>query len=309
MLRATVTVSTETAIVDMDTSEVAADDLSLATRVNQEWNKLSKTERIVARFLVAAPPQQIMLATAGDIGQKTSTSDATVVRTARRLGYAGLPDLKSAIGAHLGTIGPPQISSRLHLSQTSKDLSAAASSVVSDALHRVTEFGRNVDVTQLGKALQLIASASEVFCYGWGTNELSARYLALKLNRIGKPSRASGATGFTLADDLLAISSRSAVVVFAPGRVLPDLRLLVDQAKATGAGLILVTEQMGEEITGKADAVLQDRGPSGGLTAEPLCAMLLADMLVLATMAVSKDSAVNSYELLTRLRKEIVGDA
>jgi DNA-binding MurR/RpiR family transcriptional regulator len=290
----------------MDTSELT-DDLTLATRVNQQWNRLSKTERIVARFLVAAPPQQIMLATAGDIGQKTGTSDATVVRTSRRLGYAGLPALKNALGAQLGTSVPPQISSRLHLSQTAKDLSTAASSVVRDALDRVTEFGRTIDVAQLGKALQLIASASEVFCYGWGSNHLSAQYLALKLNRIGKPSRASGATGFTLADDLLAISARNAIVVFAPGRVLPDLHLLVAHAKATGAGLVLVTEQMSDDITGKVDAVLSDQGASGGLTAEPLCAMLLADILVLATMAVGKDSAVNTYELLTRLRKEITG--
>lgn len=286
----------------------ASEDLSLASRVNHEWSRLSKTERVVARFLVASPPQQIMLATAGDIGRRTSTSDATVVRTARRLGYSGLPDLKASLGAHLGTVGPPQISSRLQISQTAKDLSATSTTVVGDAIDRITAFGRNLDLAQLGKALQLIVPATEIFCYGWGANELSARYLALKLNRIGKRSHASGATGFTLADDLLTLTSQHAVVVFAPGRVLPDLRLLIAHAKATGAGLILVTEHMTEEVTDTVDVVLGDEGSPGGLTAEPLCAMLLADMLVLATMAAAKDPAVNTYALLTRLRKEIVGD-
>jgi DNA-binding MurR/RpiR family transcriptional regulator len=291
----------------MDTTKTP-EDLSLASRVNREWTRLSKTERVVARYLVAVPPQQIMLATAGDIGRKTSTSDATVVRAARRLGYAGLPDLKNALGNQLGTVGPPQISSRLQLSQTSDDLSTASASVVRDAVERITAFGRTVDLAEVGKALHFIVPATEVFCYGWGTNELSARYLSLKLNRIGKPSTASGATGFRLADDLLGISSGHAVVIFAPGRVIPELRVLISHAKATGAGVVLVTEKMDEEITDAADVVLHDEGSPGGLTAEPLCAMLLADMLVLGTMAVNKDPAVDRYELLTRLRKEMLGD-
>lgn len=292
----------------MDTTEVPG-DLTLASRVNHEWTRLSKTERIVARYLVAAPPQEIMLATAGDIGRKTSTSDATVVRAARRLGYTGLPDLKIAVGNQLGAVGPPQISSRLQLSQTSKDLSVATASVVRDAVDRITEFGRTVDLAELGKALHFIVPATEIFCYGWGTNELSARYLSLKLNRIGKPSSASGATGFRLADDLLGISTGHVVVIFAPGRVIPELRVLISHAKATGAGVVLVTERIAQEITDAADAVLHDEGSPGGLTAEPLCAMLIADMLVLGTMAVNKDPAVDKYELLTRLRKEMLGEA
>jgi DNA-binding MurR/RpiR family transcriptional regulator len=291
--------------VDMSISEGSGDH-PLASRVNQEWSRLSRTERVVARYLVASAPQQVMLATAGDLAQRTGTSDATVVRTARRLGYTGLPDLKSSLGAQFAASGPPQLSSRLEASRAAKDLASASTKVVDDALGRVARFGRGLDVTRLASALQLIVQAGEVFCYGWGSNELSARYMALKLSRAGRRAGASGATGFTLADDLLHLTSRQAVVVFAPGRPLPDLRLLVDHAKAAGAGLILVTEQQEQEIAQDVDVVLRDEGSPGGLTAEPLCAMLLADLLVLATMAVDKAPAVNTYALLTRLRKEIV---
>ncbi|GHJ39328.1 MurR/RpiR family transcriptional regulator [Streptomyces sp. TS71-3] len=281
---------------------------SLASRVNHEWSRLTRTERKVARYLVAAAPQDVMLAAAGDIAQRTGTSDATVVRTARRLGYAGLPDLKSSLGAHFGAGGAPQISIRLEVSEASEDLAATSSAVVDDAVERIRQFGRTLDVARLTEALQLIVSAEEVFCYGWGSNELSARYLALKLNRAGKRSRHCGTTGFTLADDLLTLTSRHAAVLFAPGRALPDLRLLVDHAKATGVGTILVTERLDQEIAADVDVVLGDGGSPGGLTAEPLCAMLLADMLVLAMMSVGKDRAVDTYALLTRLRKEIVPD-
>ncbi|WP_189929330.1 MurR/RpiR family transcriptional regulator [Streptomyces sulfonofaciens] len=282
---------------------------SLASRVNHEWSRLTRTERKVARYLVAAAPQDVMLAAAGDIARRTGTSDATVVRTARRLGYAGLPDLKNSLGAHLGAGGAPQISTRLEISQASKDLADASSAVVDDARERIRRFGAGLDVARLTEALRLIVSAGEVFCYGWGSNELSARYLALKLNRAGKRSRACGTTGFTLADELLTLTPQHAAVVFAPGRALPDLRLLIAHAKAMGIGVVLVTERLDQEIVDMVDVVLSDESSPGGLTAEPLCAMLLADMLVLAAMSVGKEPAVDTYALLTRLRQEIVPDA
>ncbi|WP_030901651.1 MurR/RpiR family transcriptional regulator [Streptomyces sp. NRRL F-5126] len=289
----------------MDASE-APEKSSLASRVNHEWSRLSKAERVVARHLAASPPEQIMLATASDIARRAGTSDATVVRTARRLGYAGLPDLKNSLGAHASAGGPPQLSSRLEASRAAEDLGATARQIVDDALSRITRFGDGLDVERLAEALRLLTDAAEVFCYGWGVNEMSARYLALKLRRAGKRALASGATGFAFADDLLALTSRHTVVIFAPGRPLPDLRLLVAQARAAGAGLILVTEQPEQEIACDVDVVLREQGSPGGLTAEPLCSLLIADLLVLAVMAVDKDPAVNTYALLTRLRSEIV---
>lgn len=290
----------------MSVSEAA--EPALPSRVNQRWAKLSKTERVVARYLAASAPHEIMLATAGDIGARTGTSDATVVRTARRLGYSGLPELKSSLGAHLASGQAPQISSRLHFSHTTNDVSTRMRTVLTDAQQRIESLARTMDPVQLGKAIELTASASEVFCYGWGTNEISARYLALRLNRIGKRTRASGATGFALADDLLTISGSQEVVVFAPGRMLPELRLLIEHAKASGAGVVVVTENLDDEILGQADAVLTDESSPGALTAEPLCQILIADLLVLGSMALAEQTAVSTYELLTRLRQEIVGD-
>ncbi len=292
---------------EMNATQELSDQAPLATRVNHHWTRLSRAERVVARYMVASPPQQIMLATADDIAKRTGTSDATVVRTARRLGYAGLPALKTSLGADFPAEGPPQFSVRLAISQSASDVVESSASVVSDALRRVRALSEELDPAQLTKALELIASAGEVFCYGWGVNELAARYLALKLNRIGKRSRAAGTTGYTFADDLLTLSSHHAVVIFAPERVLPDLELLVAHAKATGASMVLVTCAIEERIIEKVDAVLIDQGPGGGLSAEPLCSLLLCDMLILGAIAVGKEPAVNSYSLLARLRKEIIG--
>ena len=275
-------------------------ELSPAGRVNHQWNRLSEPERAVAQYLVTSPPQLVVFATADELGRRTGTSAAVVAGTARRLGYPGLPALKASLGR---AAAAPQLGVRLQLAQ---DLPGAATHLVRDALGRITAFARGLDVAEVGKAVALLGSASRIFCYGWGVNELSARYLALKLTRAGRSAQASGATGYAFADDLADLSPRHAVVAFAPGRVLPELELLVAHTKKTGAGLILVTEHIGEELAGHADVVLRERGSPGGLTAEPLCAMLLADLLVLGGLA--DGPAVDTYALLTELRGELRED-
>lgn len=264
----------------------------LVSRVNHAWSRLSEPERAVAEYLVTSPPRQVVLATADDLGRRTGTSDETVVRTARRLGYAGLPALKASLG---GATGAPQVGFRR---QVARDLPSATTHVVRDALGRISAFGRGLDVGELAEALRIVGSASRVFCYGWGVNELSARYLALKLTRAGKAASASGATGVAFADDLADLSPRHAVVVFAPGRLLPELEVLAARAKQVGAGLVLVTEHLAEALP--ADAVLRDPGSPGSLTAEPLCAMLVADLLVLGTLGDG-----DTYALLTKLREDL----
>lgn len=272
--------------------------LSLAGRVNHQWSRLSETEQVVARYLVTAPPQRIVFATADELGRRTGTSDTAVVGTARRLGYPGLTALKASLGR---APAAPQLGFRLQLAQ---DLPRASAHVVRDALGRISAFGRGLDPAALAEALRLVGSASRVFCYGWGVNELSARYLALKLSRAGKAARASGATGVAFADDLADLSPGHVVVAFAPGRLLPELELLAAHAKKAGARLVLVTEHLAGEIP--ADVVLHDPGSPGSLTAEPLCSMLVADLLVLG--ALGEGPATDTYALLTELRGELLED-
>ena len=94
----------------------------------------------------------------------------------------------------------------------------------------------------------LLAEARRIWTYGWGASYVAAEHLALKLRRMDRHARAIQTTGFRLADDLVDIGPGEVVVVFAPGRLLTDVEVLMDRARTVGAKCIMLSDQLVDQI-------------------------------------------------------------
>ena len=75
---------------------------SLEARVAAGFAELAPAEQRVAEYL-RNNRREVIFATAAEIAAITDTSDATVVRTAKALGYSGLPELKQEVGLQILT--------------------------------------------------------------------------------------------------------------------------------------------------------------------------------------------------------------
>jgi DNA-binding MurR/RpiR family transcriptional regulator len=83
----------------------------------------------VARFI--DENREIVLASsAAALGDRTGTSDATVVRTIQALGFAGLGDLKRAILNSIGQVSTPADDMRRTLGDLEKSTGHALDSVL-----------------------------------------------------------------------------------------------------------------------------------------------------------------------------------
>ncbi|MFC7741719.1 MurR/RpiR family transcriptional regulator [Nocardiopsis composta] len=83
------------------TGDGAADGAAaLARRIEERKDTLSRTERRVAEY-VAANAERVVFLSALQLAKLTRTSDATVIRTARALGFTGWPELKHEVGSRL----------------------------------------------------------------------------------------------------------------------------------------------------------------------------------------------------------------
>ena len=71
--------------------------------------------------------------------------------------------------------------------------------------------------------------------FGFGSSFVAAEHLTLKLRRLGRRARTIRSSGFRLPDDLLGIERGDVVVVFAPGRLLIDIEVLLDRVRTVGA--------------------------------------------------------------------------
>ena len=281
---------------------------SLADRVSEALERLSPSETRVAQYLKAMPTEELIFTNAGELGRLTRTSDATVVRTARKLGYTGLPQLKREAGSGLGEAAehPKERLSR-RLSALGSDLGTVREQIFADAIESLELTRESVDDSELQNAVGALAHADAIFIFGYGGSEHGARHLARTANRLGYDARAIGDTGLTLADSVMRISHGDAVVVFQPGRVLHDIDVILEHATSVGARTILISgERLHKQMSKAYDIGLVAIRGSALLSSEALSSVVIADVLGYGLSALDEERAVRAREQLTHVRQRLI---
>ncbi|UOZ02958.1 MurR/RpiR family transcriptional regulator [Amycolatopsis sp. WQ 127309] len=279
----------------------------LADRIGRRIGDLSAAERRVAEYLWKHPGM-IVLSTAGELGALSGTSDATVIRTVKALGYSGLPELKRAVGRDVVS-DTPAARLRKRVEQAGDDTTSLLDELLAESVDRLTETRRLLSEPAFTAAVELLAGANTVLGYGLGVSELPVRYLATRLQRLGRRARSTSATGFRLADELLTIEAGDVVVLNAPERLLPDMTTLVRHARSSGAGVLLLTDSLGATLDSQVDVTLTATRSPSGLTQEGLSTTLVLDCLLLAIAKKDPSSVSANTELLASLRERLVPGA
>jgi DNA-binding MurR/RpiR family transcriptional regulator len=232
-----------------------------------------------------------------------------VVRTAKSLGYSGLPELKRSVGATLATQVRPSAILRQRIEQVDSTPGAVIGQIAEEAIELIHESRRLLEQSPLAEAVALLAGAREIVTYGYGPSGLSARYLELKLNRMGRRARSFSTTGFAFADELMQIREGHAVVMFAPARGLRELDALVGHANAVGAHTMLITNSLGHRFAGRVEVVLPAPFGVPGRTNAMIGEMMTIDALLSTLAGVDEPCSLASSDLLNELRQTILGDA
>lgn len=278
-------------------------DQSLQDRISGRLATMTKAERKVADYL-RTHSREAIFATAEQIAAAAGTSDATVVRTARSLGYSGLLELRHSLTRQVvrdTSPVPPPSRPEERVSATG----ALLAQVFTEAAQRLADTWRLTTEPAFDTAVGALAGAREVLAFGIGPSESVAAYLALRLRRIGRRARVSGATGFRLADDLLELDRGDVVVLYSPGRLLAELEIVLDHVAAVGARAVLISDSLAPVYADRVHVSLFAVDSPTGATGEGLPAQVLTDALVLGVRAKDEARATERAELLTELRSEL----
>ncbi len=268
-------------------------------RITANVGRMSPAERIVAEYL-RDHGRYAIFATADQIGTATGTSDATVVRTAKSLGFAGLLELRRALASEV--VVETNAVRNFHGRQGE----SVVSQVFAEAIERLTVTSRLVDDQQFAAAVDLLGGAREVLGFGLGGSGLLARYLAIRLIRMGRRARASWATGFQLADDLLGLAADDVVVLYTPSRILGEIEVVLDHARSVGAKVLLISSSLGALFADRVDVTLAAPGSTTNFTGEMLSAEVLTDALLLELASRDEARATEASGRLAKLRSELV---
>jgi DNA-binding MurR/RpiR family transcriptional regulator len=280
----------------------------LRERLRAHGRSLSRVERTIAEYLADVELDELPFLRANQIAAATGTSDASVTRAARSLGFTGLPELK-------------RIASRPRRIETSRserldtqvnvvgDEAGAIAEAFHDAMRDLLEDNAQlVEADQLERAAAVIRDAGTVWAVGVGTSGAAALHLADRLARAGHPSRWTRAAGFDLAAELLSIRPGDALVVFHAARPMPELTTLLDWAQRADVPVVLVCgTQLAAQHGSRVSAVLPCVGTASELARWTIAAVQLAELLTAVVAASDPARSAAAHQRLDELRHVLTG--
>lgn len=268
---------------------------------------LSQTERRVATY-IAANRHQVLVMSAMELARTLGTSDATVIRTAKALGFDGLDALRRAIADDLKTQDNPAERITQTIRETGGDLKKAFEDTQRAQIQAIEAVSANVPVDDYIALVTRLAGAREIVIFGIGPTSALAVYFATQLTRFGLRARAVTATGLLLADQLLPMENGDLLFIMAYGRVYSELDVLVDHAGRVNAGKILVTDTLESQLGPRVDMTLTI--PRGKTDAFSMHTATLAfiEAIIVGLATFQPKAAIEKLELLNLLRSELAGD-
>lgn len=278
-----------------------------AARVTAAQGRLTPAEARMAQFFLAQR-STVLLGSAAQIGQAAGTSDATVVRTARTLGYDSLAALREDILADLtGAASPGRLLTRT-LDETGGDPARVLNHVAELQEGTVAALRDPAMADAFNRALDLLAAGPMRHVFGIGPSGALASYAALQMNRIGLRAQAITAAGVALADPLMAFAPGDVVLMLAYAPLYREVTQVLERAEAVGAPVVLISDSLGPLVGARVAEVLpMPRGRAEHL-ATHAGTLALIEALILGLAARDRDGAVDALDRLSTLRSQIDRD-
>lgn len=264
----------------------------------------SPIERSVVEFLLATGPRAGAMS-AREIAQAIGTSDATVIRTARSLGFEGFRDLRRFVAGQSAEV---PIEERLRKSLDAvQDPDAELGANIERQREALMTMVERIPESEFRKANQIIEQASYVWWSGVGPSAFLAGYAAFLFRRLGKDSGALTHAGFDGADELLSVKPGHAAVVLAYGRLHRHVRVLLERAEEVGCDVVFVTDSVSLSAEWQVPARLLSGRGRQGMFASHATTIVLIEALALSMAAKQPSRAQASVRQLNALRGAIAG--
>lgn len=228
---------------------------SFDERVAERFEGMSPAEQRVARFF-QENRQEVLITSAAVLAGKAQTSDATIVRTTKALGFSGLDELRRTLADELrNSLSPAERLTRT-LGEVGNSLSAAFQTTLEIHLQSLESLRRTVTAEQFEKAVESVIGVRRVLVFGLGPSSAMAAYLVIQLARFGLDAASLTNTGLLFADDLRKVRRGDLVIILAYGRIYAELDALLDEIRRHKVASLLLTDTLAAKLCHRVDLVL-----------------------------------------------------
>lgn len=267
--------------------------------------RLNPSELRVVRY-ISNNRHHALHASAQELAAKAQTSNATVVRAAKSLGYDGLNAMRCALAEELERGVTPASRMARTVADIRGDLGKAFAETLAIHEAALSDLKTGLPIELYGDLVANILSANKVLVFGIGPSAPMATYFAMQLNRLGMKAASLSQSGTLLADELLQVERGDLVLMMAYGKIYPELQTTLDHALAMGAKTALVTDSLMDELGSKIDLLL--KVPRGTANAFSMHSATLAflETVVVGVAACAPEVAMQNLRVLNDLRADLV---
>ncbi|MCO5131492.1 MAG: MurR/RpiR family transcriptional regulator [Afipia sp.] len=275
-------------------------------RVADRFERMSPAEQRVIRFF-QENREEVLIASAAALAAKAKTSDATIVRAAKALGFTGLDDLRRTLAGELRSLITPAERLTRTLNEVGPNLSNAFEMTLEIHLRSLESLRRTITADQFKRAVSSITKARRVLVFGLGPSSAMAAYLVIQLGRFGLDAGSLTNTGLLFADDLRKLRDGDLVVILAYGRVYAELAVLLEEIQRRRLASLLLTDTLAGRLRRRVDLVLPVARGRADLLSMHTATLGLIETLLVGVATTRPRQTLAGLKNLNQLRERLAG--
>ena len=160
--------------------------MGIIIKLNAMKNQLTSIEKKIAEYILE-DPERIKNLNTYEIAKNCNTSQASIVRFSKKLGFSGFPDFKLSLSQDIGNRKAESHVNIMHEELKSTDsFEIIGKKVATENTRAVNNTYEITDFNELEKAVQAINSARKIMLAGVGFSGIVARDFYFKLMELGK---------------------------------------------------------------------------------------------------------------------------
>ncbi|SHG46800.1 MurR/RpiR family transcriptional regulator [Ornithinibacillus halophilus] len=276
--------------------------------LNEMLPFLPPSEKKIAAYIIEHPQESIAL-TAMELGKRSSTSGAAVIRLCKSLNLKGFQDLKLRIA---GDLQKEDVAGYRDI-EPNEPSRSVIEKMTNNSIQTIRETAELLNVDEVDKAVDILRNAKRIHFIGVGASSIIAQDAQQKFLRINKQAYAF--TDMHMSATQVANADESDVVVGISfsGETIEVAKVL-QLAKQKNAKTISLTKYGNYKVTEQADINLYTsatREPTfrSGATSSRIAQLQVIDILFMCVASLQYDETLkrlddtrDAVELLTNNR-------
>lgn len=223
-------------------------------------------------------PDVVLYQSITELADHSKSSEATVMRFCRDLGFSGFQDFKLALARELA------------MRDNADQINGAGDAVqelVATAVMALKETEKLIDRASLEQAATALLAARHIAIFGVAASAITAEYLAYKFTRIGLMCRAGRDAHLAMMTAATANSSVVQIIVSSSGSTIDAVKV-AEVARASKCKVIGITNRSKSPLVGLCDITFVASWPetplTGGAFPSKISQLLIVDALIAAIL-------------------------